>query len=294
MKSKKKLVFVTGQSGSGLGTAIRILEDLGFYCIDNLPFELVLQVLESIERNAVYNDNGIALGIHIHSADQTKAFIKLQEELRKKRSLEIIFLMTQDDVLQTRFSTSRRKHPFEIQPQNLLMAIQKEREVLELVESKADYIIDTTELTPQDLALQIEEHYFPEGLSRKLFITITSFGFKYGVCAPLDSMYDVRFLRNPFFNKNLKEKNGLEKDVREYIQSEEETKIFLDKLLDLNKWLIPRYYKERKHYFRIGIGCTGGKHRSVFVAEYLASELSKAFSEYVDVTVTHRDLFPKT
>lgn len=290
MEKKVSLILVTGQSGSGLGTAIRILEDLGYYCIDNLPLELVAPTLEALERRAVRHEKGIALGIHIHSLSQARDFEKLQEDLKKKQSTEILYLMAQDSALQTRFSTTRRKHPLESVPPDLMSAIEKEKKVLSSVENKADYLIDTTDLTPQDLASEIEKRYFPNMIPRKLFVTVTSFGFKHGVCNPLDSMFDVRFLKNPFFIPSLKEKNGLDKEVSNFILSEQDTKTFLQKLLDLSKWLIPRYYNEGKHYFRIGIGCTGGKHRSVCIAEVLSKELKDTFPDMIEVKVYHRDI----
>lgn len=288
MENKGFLILVTGQSGSGLGTAIRILEDLGFYCIDNLPFELVVPTVESLQNHQ--KEKKIALGIHIHSLTQAKDFEKLHADLKKRMKVEVLYLMAQDNVLLTRFSTTRRKHPFQSEPQDLSSAIKKERELLTLVENKADHLVDTTDFTPQDLATQIEERYFPDHHPRKLYVTITSFGFKHGVCNPVDSMYDVRFLRNPFFSPKLKEKNGLDKEVIDFILSDKETKPFVDKMVDLNTWLIPRYFKEGKHYFRIGIGCTGGKHRSVCIAEVLAESLRNSYPDMINLTVYHRDI----
>lgn len=290
MKNKTSLILVTGQSGSGLGTAIRILEDLGFYCIDNLPFELIIPTLDALEKRAIHYEGGIALGIHIHSMEQAKLFDKLHDELKKKLKVEVLYLMTQDNRLLTRFSTTRRKHPFESDPSDLISAIHREKELLTRVENKADYFIDTTDLSPQDLALEIEQHYFPNKKPRKLFVTVTSFGFKHGATSPLDSMFDVRFLKNPFFNPKLKDKNGLDKEVVDFIVSDKEAKEFIDKLVDMNTWLIPRYHKEGKHYFRIGIGCTGGKHRSVCIAEILSTQLKETFSDIIDVKVYHRDI----
>jgi UPF0042 nucleotide-binding protein len=290
LENKSFLILVTGQSGSGLGTVIRILEDLGFYCIDNLPVELVVPTLDALESKSVKHENKFALGIHIHSLEQANDFEKLIVVLKKKLKVDVLFLMTQDSVLQTRFSTTRRKHPFETEPKDLLSAIQKEREVLTLVEKNADNFIDTTDFSPQDLAAQIEQQYFPDRVPRKLAVTITSFGFKHGVCQPVDTMFDVRFLKNPFFSPKLKEKNGLDKDVINFILSDKETQPFLDKLVDFNKWLIPRYYKEGKHYFRIAIGCTGGKHRSVCVTEILAKHLKHEFKDIIDLTIYHRDI----
>lgn len=290
MENKSFLILVTGQSGSGLGTAIRILEDLGFYCIDNLPFELVIPTLEAIERRSVQHENKIAFGIHLNSMNQATEFEKLRNTLKSKLKIDVLFLMAQDSILLNRFSTTRRKHPFENASKDLLLAINKERKVLETVEQHADHLIDTTDLTPQDLAAQLEARYFPDRVPRKLCVTITSFGFKYGVCNPVDSLYDVRFLKNPFFSPKLKEKNGLNKEVSEFILSDKETNPFLEKLVDFNFWLIPRYFKEGKHYFRIGIGCTGGKHRSVCVAEILANRLKVKFPEMIELKVFHRDI----
>ena len=290
MDNKNLLVLVTGQSGSGLGTAIRILKDLGLYCIDNLPFELVIPTLEALEKRTLRPENGIALGIHILSKEQALAFNKMHADLKKKIRVEVIYMMTQDNILQNRFSATRRKHPFEADTGDLITAIEAEKSVLAFVESQASFLIDTTDFSPQDLASQLEEHFFPNSVHRKLFITVTSFGFKYGPCSPADSIYDVRFLKNPFFVSGLKEKTGLSSEVADFVLSHGETKPFLEKLFDLNRWLVPRYYKEGKRYFRIGIECTGGKHRSPVIAEKLATDLMQAFPEIEDVKVYHRDI----
>lgn len=291
MAKKIVLVLITGQSGSGLGTAIRALEDLGFYCIDNLPFELIINTMESLERAIDFSKNKFALGIHIHNMQQAKAFSGLLKELRKgKRSVEVLYLTAQKEVLLNRYSTTRRKHPYSAKVSDLKAAILKESKVLKSVEAEADFLIDTTELSPHDLGHQIENRYFPGKKQRKVAVSITSFGFKHGVCSPIDALYDVRFLKNPFFNIKLKEKNGLDKDVREYILAERDTKEFLKKLLDFNMWLLPRYHQEGKRYYRVGIACTGGKHRSVFVADYLYKHLKRDCSEIIDIEITHRDI----
>ena len=290
MTEKMSLIFVTGQSGSGLGTAIRTLEDLGFYCIDNLPFELIVPTLEALEKKEHHQNTPIVLGIHVHSVAHAHEFNDLHEDLKKRLKVEVLFLTAQNDVLQTRFNTTRRKHPFESEGKDIIFAINGEKSVLKIIEDRADLIIDTTYFTPQDLAWQLEDRFFPEKNPRRMVVTITSFGFKHGVCSPLDMLFDVRFLRNPFFVKELKEKNGLDPGVAQYILEDPDSKSFIDKLIDINNWLLPRYYREGKHYFRIGIGCTGGKHRSVCIAEILRTELSKSYPGIVEVNVYHRDI----
>ncbi len=290
-KKPQALVLITGQSGAGLGTAMRILEDLGFYCIDNLPFELVLATVSALEKIDLHEWQGVALCIHLHTKEQVKKFQVLLSDLKSKGKVDLVFLMAQDEILQLRYNTTRRKHPFKGEFLDLAKAIQNERDVLKPVENNSDLIVDTTYFAPQDLAWQIEGYFFPERVPRKLVVTVTSFGFKHGICHPLDMLFDVRFLRNPFFIVDLKEKNGLNPDVSNYVMADPDAVVFLNKLTDMTRWLLPRFYREGKHYFRIGIGCTGGKHRSVTIAEKLCQDLQKAHSEQVEVTVVHRDIF---
>ncbi len=290
MKEQTSLILVTGQSGSGLGTAIRTLEDLGFYCIDNLPFELIVPTLEVLEKKAHDKTIPIVLGIHLHSMQHAHEFCLLHDDLRKRIQVEVLFLTAQNDILHTRFNTTRRKHPFESEGKDLGFAIARERDVLNIIEDRADLSVDTTYFSPQDLAWQLEDRFFPDKNPRKMQLSITSFGFKHGVCYPLDMLFDARFLRNPFFVKDLKEKNGLNSAVAAYILEDQDSKVFIDKILDLNNWLLPRYYREGKRYLRIGIGCTGGKHRSVCIAEMLRQELNKSYPSIIEVSVYHRDI----
>ena len=287
---KTVLVLVTGRSGSGIGTSIKILEDLGYYSIDNLPFELIVPTLDLLEEKAIQKKSGIAIGVHIHSSAQAEAFTLLQKNLKIRAQIDILFLTAQDDVLLTRYNATRRKHPFDDAAIGLIEAIEKEKLVLKPLEACANLILDTTYFSPQDLAWQIEKRLSPDRIPRKLHITLTSFGFKHGVCHPIDMLFDVRFLKNPFFVLELKEKSGLDKDVSDYILSDPESQEFLEKLIDLHEWLIPRFHREGKHYFRVGIGCTGGKHRSVCVVESLSREIQKYYPGMIEVSTYHRDI----
>lgn len=290
-EKKTFLVLVTGLSGSGLGTSVKILEDLGFYCIDNLPFELIVPTLNLLEEKGVQKGRGgIAFAFHITSADQARAFGEVRRELKERARVEVIYLMAEENTLQTRYNASRRKHPFTGFSRDLLESIRAEKVVLEGLRNLADFVIDTTFFSPQDLAWQFEKRYFPGSAPRKLQVAVTSFGYKHGVCYPLDSLFDVRFLTNPFFVADLKEKTGLDDEVKEYLLKDEETRVFLEKLVGFHQWLIPRYYREGKHYFRIGVGCTGGKHRSVFVAEQLSDAIRNFSGPELEVVTYHRDV----
>lgn len=293
MEANRKtfLVLVTGLSGSGLGTTVKILEDLGFYCIDNLPFELIVPTLNLLEDKGVQKEGrGIAFAFHITSEDQAKEFGKMHGDLRERARVELVYLMAEENTLQTRYNTSRRRHPFALLSGDLSGAIRKEKACLDGLRQHADFVVDTTFFSPQDLAWQLEKRFFPGSSPRKLQVAVTSFGFKHGVCYPLDLLFDVRFLSNPFFVAELKEKTGLDKEVREYLEKDDETQTFVEKLVGFYHWLLPRYYREGKHYLRIGIGCTGGKHRSVYVAEHLSKSIRDFSGPEISVATYHRDV----
>ncbi|MNZ87271.1 glmZ(sRNA)-inactivating NTPase [compost metagenome] len=262
------------------------LEDLGFFCVDNLPPVLIPKFAELIEQS-----NGkigkIALVIDLRGREFFKALSEALTYMKEHSSIssEILFLDAKDDVLVQRYKESRRRHP--LAPEGLpLEGIHNERRLLEDLKGSASQVIDTSTLKPAQLKERIISH-FTNQEKNGLFINVTSFGFKYGVPIDADLIYDVRFLPNPHYIDQLRPNTGQHPDVYEYVMKWPETQQFLTKLLDMLQFLIPLYQKEGKSQVVIGIGCTGGKHRSVAIAEYLGRMLGS--SETERVRVSHRD-----
>ena len=284
-----RLVIVTGQSGAGKSIAINSLEDLGYYCIDNLPIPLIDEAVSYFLRAPHLKDR-LALGIDSRTPNFVEDFKALLGRLRKKIDTQVLFLSCSDERLAERFSTTRRRHPLLSEGGELLAAIRREAATLAPVEELSDTVFDTSEWTPHYLSRQIEDHFALGRHGRSMYVTITSFGFKHGLLKPCDSIFDVRFLRNPHFDPELKQRTGLETDVRAYVFSDPNSQTFLDHLCRLHEFLLPEYYREGKHYFRIGIGCTGGKHRSVAMSEALAFELGRREWSNIYIGVSHRDI----
>ena len=286
---REKVVIITGLSGAGKSIAINSLEDLGYYCIDNLPLPLIDEAI-SYFLKAPHLNHLLALGLDSRTPSFVEDFKALQKRLRKKIDLQVLFLSCRDERLAERFSTTRRKHPILDQGGELLAAIRRETANLSAVEEVSDVVFDTSDWTPHYLSRQVEEHFAAERKGRSLYVTVTSFGFKHGQLKPADTIFDVRFLRNPHFYPEFKPRTGLEKDVRDYVFSDPNSDKFLDHLADIHGFLLPEYYREGKHYFRIGIGCTGGKHRSVAMAEALAFRLAEKDLKNIYVSASHRDV----
>ena len=282
-----RFVIVTGMSGAGKLTAQKMLEDLGYYCVDNLPVPLISKFVELIlEPNREITK--VVLGIDVR-ADQS--FDEVQEaldDLKKKNfPYEILFMDSSDETLQKRYKESRRMHP--LSPEGKVIdGIKKERKILKKIKSEADYVIDTSKLLTRDLKQELENIFVKNENYNSLIVNIESFGFKYGLPADVDLVFDVRFLPNPYYIEELKTKTGNDKEVRDYVMSFEETKVFLKKLKDMLLFLIPNYVKEGKNQLVIGIGCTGGKHRSVTLANALYEELKGQGS--FGLKLDHRDL----
>lgn len=281
-----KLVIITGMSGAGKTIAVQSLEDLGFFCVDNLPPVLIPKFAELIEQS-----NGkigkVALVIDLRGREfftalsESLAYIKDNHTI----SCEILFLDATDEVLVQRYKESRRRHP--LAPQGLpLEGIHNERRLLEDLKGSASQVIDTSSLKPLQLKERIITH-FTNVEQSNLSVNVTSFGFKYGIPIDADLIYDVRFLPNPHYVEHLRPNTGQNPDVYEYVMKWPETQQFLAKLIDMLQFLIPLYRKEGKSQVVIGIGCTGGKHRSVAIAEYLGKVLGSSDTERV--RVSHRD-----
>ncbi len=283
-----RFVIVTGMSGSGKLTAQKLLEDMGFYCVDNLPVPLISKFVDLIlEPNREVSK--VALGIDVR-ADQpfeevTEALIDL-----KKRDIkyELLFMDATDTVLQKRYKETRRIHPLATDGERVIDGIRKERGILEQTKSNADYVIDTSHLLTRELKEELERIFLKNEKYNSLMVNVMSFGFKHGIPTDADLVFDVRFLPNPFYIEEMKTKTGNDKEVRDYVMGFEDAGIFLEKLTDMVEFLIPNYVKEGKNQLIIGIGCTGGKHRSVTLANELYVRLKDKGS--YGLKIYHRDI----
>lgn len=280
------LVIITGMSGAGKTIAVQSMEDLGFFCVDNLPPVLIPKFAELIQQS-----NGkigrVALVIDLRGREFFKALSQSLLDLKEHYTIrsEILFLDATDTVLVQRYKETRRRHP--LAPADApLEGIGQERKLLEELKGLANQVIDTSNLKPAQLKERIAAR-FTNMEESKLSLNVISFGFKYGVPIDADLIFDVRFLPNPHYVEALRPNTGMDSDVYEYVMKWSETQEFLVKLLDMLHFLIPQYRKEGKSQVVIGIGCTGGKHRSVSIAEYLGKVLGESETEVV--RVRHRD-----
>jgi RNase adapter protein RapZ len=282
-----RFVIITGLSGAGKSQAVRCLEDLGYFCVDNLPATLIPKFADVCAQTDGKIDK-IALVIDIRGG---KFFDDLFESLKyfKEQSFkyEILFLDANDETLIMRFKESRRKHP--LAPDGrILNGITMERNRLKELKDRASNIIDTTKLSPRELRDKLTGIYSDEGqIENKLMITVLSFGFKYGIPVDSDLVFDVRFLPNPFYIPELKPFSGNDKPVRDYVFNFEETNTFVDKLEDMVEFLLPHYLKEGKRQLIVSIGCTGGRHRSVAIANETFRRLQNHGHK---VNIDHRDI----
>ncbi|WAM33561.1 RNase adapter RapZ [Caldicellulosiruptor morganii] len=283
-----EIVIITGMSGAGKSLAIRAFEDMGFFCIDNLPPQFLPKIAElaSATKDKI---SKVAAVVDIRGGELFDYFKDVLKELKKGMyNFKLLFLDAHDSVLIKRYKETRRKHPLSAESDgSILEAIQKEREKLEDIKRYADFTIDTSTLSPKDLKDKLFEIFSAQKSQETMLITIMSFGFKYGLPLDADLVFDVRFIPNPFYVDDLKHRTGKEKEVKEYVLKWDVTKRFLDKLFDLILFLIPNYAEEGKGQLVIAIGCTGGKHRSVTIAEELF-ELVK--SKGYRTSIFHRDI----
>jgi UPF0042 nucleotide-binding protein len=280
------VLIITGLSGSGKSTALRALEDIGYFCIDNLPIHVVPKFLE-LRAQITQEDVKVAFGMDARTRGFVKNYMDFFPRLQKMGyQLHILFLEARDEILIRRFSQTRRQHPL-AENDSIVQAIQKERKELDSLRNHATRIIDTSDMNVHKLRLLIMEEYSQLPLSRRLNLHIISFGFKYGLPPEADIIMDVRFLPNPYFIKDLKELNGLETPVQEFVLGREETKEFLGRFLPLLDYLIPNYQKEGKTHLTVAVGCSGGHHRSVVIANTLKEHLQ---SFELPFTIEHRDI----
>lgn len=283
-----RFVIITGMSGAGKSSALKTLEDNNYFCVDNLPIELILKFAELTFSDKNSNDKNVALGIDIRSGQALSELDYILDKMKKSGyHYEILFLDANDDVLIKRFKETRRAHP--LTPEGRVdEGIVNERKQLEFLRKQADYIIDTSTLLIRELRMEIEKIFVENKEYKNLFVTILSFGFKYGIPVDADLIFDVRFMPNPYYIDELKYKTGNDDEVKEFVMSSEVSQKFLDKLYDMIKFLIPNYVKEGKNQLVIGVGCTGGKHRSVTVANMLYDRLSE--DKNLGIKVAHRGI----
>lgn len=282
-----RFVIVTGMSGAGKSTAMKMMEDIGFFCIDNLPIQLVDKLVEFYEKFES-NIDKVAVGIDIRDKEGLEHIESTLTSLTEKKVLyDILFLDAENEVLIKRYKETRRNHPLAGR-ERIESGIVQEREKLEFLKEKATYIIDTSQLLTRELKMELEKIFVQNQDYKNLFVTILSFGFKYGIPSDSDIVMDVRFLPNPYYVDGLRAKTGNDKEIQDYVMQFEDAQVFLDKLEDLVKFLIPHYIEEGKNQLVISIGCTGGKHRSVT----LANELYKRLQSEKDygLKIEHRDI----
>lgn len=281
-----RCIIVTGMSGAGKSTVLRFLEDIGYFCVDNLPPSLIPKFIELCSKPGTDIEQ-VALGIDIRGGKLFEdLFSCISEISNENHKFSILFMDASDEVLLKRFKESRRNHPL-ARGERISSGIMRERDLVRDVKRKADYIIDTSHILARQLKEKINDIFLDNKSFDSLMITILSFGFKYGIPADSDLVFDVRFIPNPFYVSDLKPLTGNDVEVREYVMECEESRIFIEKLDDMVSFLLPNYIKEGKNQLVIAIGCTGGKHRSVTLANELFARLQKNGNS---VIINHRDI----
>ena len=286
MQAPEYLVVITGLSGSGKSYVQSTLEDLGFYCTDNLPIELIEPYLDEVTSHEKANRVGVVVDVRTH--DFATVFPKFYRERLQKivPNTVLIFLEASDEVLARRYSETRRPHPL-AKDSPLLEAIRSERDALTEVKSLANMVLDTSQFSVHELKAEVMRRFSIPGTDEpQMLVTVITFGFKYSLPYNLDLLFDVRFLPNPHFVEALRPKTGLDAEVVEYLSSQEGYEEFYKRLLDFVSYILPGYRKEMKSYLTIGIGCTGGKHRSVAIGQRLSDDLEALG---YDVETVHRD-----
>lgn len=285
-KSKRRFVIVTGMSGGGKATASKILEDEGYYCVDNLPVHLIDKFMELVFMPGS-DITRVCLGLDVR-ADKPFAYVEeVLEALRQKGyEYQILFMDASDETLIRRYKETRRAHP--MAPRGRVEeGIAAERKVLAKIKQNADYVIDTSNLLVRELREELIQIFVEDRKYNSLMVTVMSFGFKHGIPSDADLVFDVRFLPNPYYVPTLRNLTGNDREVQEYVKSFPQTEEFMTKLVDMIDFLIPNYVKEGKNQLVIAIGCTGGQHRSVTLANELFDRL-KDRGNY-GITIYHRD-----
>lgn len=282
------LILVGGLSGAGKSTALRVFEDLGFFCIDGLPFSLVSSLLELFVQDKLKRYRGVALGLDLRQLDFGVSWDGLVRELKEKNIVfELIFLEAQKEIIVKRYSTTRRPHPLTGSCLGLEEAITKEQELFTPLRDMAHLVIDTSFFSIHDLRRVLQEKWSWDTATWAIRVHLISFGFKYGVPLEADMVLDLRFLPNPYFQEDLRPLSGLDEEVQNFIYQREEGLSFKKRLEEFLDFLLPLYVKEGRYRLTIGFGCTGGRHRSVATTELIADFLRK--KKYF-VSVEHRHL----
>ncbi len=281
-----RCVILTGMSGSGKSTALKMIEDMGYYCVGNLPISLVESFVDLSENDPELDK--VAINVDIRSGqnigDLTAVLDRLQE---RGKSFEMLFLESEDSVIIKRYKETRRTHPL-AEGGRVEQAISRERERLQPIKRRADYILDTSQLLTRELQAELKKMFVENQTYKNLYITVLSFGFKYGIPTDADLVFDVRFLPNPYYVEGLRPLTGLDERIQNYVMEGDQYAVFMEKLEDMIGFLIPNYVAEGKNQLVIAIGCTGGKHRSVTVAQGLYERLGK--QEDYGLRVEHRDI----
>ena len=282
-----EFVIVSGMSGAGKRTGMKILEDVGFFCVDHLPVQLILKFY-MLASSSMGDIDKVALGIDIRNGDALKDMDDILSTLdAAEGTYEILYMDASNSTLIKRFKQERRSHPL-IPRGRVEEGINEEREKLAFLKKKANFIIDTDNLLVRDLRTEIEKIFVDNATYNNLFINVVSFGFKHGIPVDSDLVFDVRFMPNPYYEEELRTKTGNDADVQEYVMNSDASASFVEKLVDMVKFLIPNYIAEGKNQLVISIGCTGGHHRSVTVANKLYESLNEG-GDY-GIKITHRDI----
>lgn len=283
-----EVIIVSGLSGAGKTVALRALEDSGYFCIDNLPVTLIEPFLSTIKTGK--NINRIGIGIDIREHVFLSGAYRIIASLKSQYNIRILFLEAEKEVMLRRFKETRRPHPMVpiSGEMNLEKAVEEERRLLESIRDAADTILDTSNFTPHQLRHRIASTYSRVESSGAMNVTMISFGFKFGAPQDMDLLFDVRFLPNPYFIAELKPLKGTDAAVADFVLKREETKEFFVRVTGLLDFLLPHYIKEGRSYLTIGIGCTGGRHRSPAIVEYLAKSIDSKFN--MAVKIIHRDI----
>ena len=284
-----RFVIVTGMSGGGKATAIHMLEDAGFYCVDNLPVSLIEKFTELISMPDS-EITKVVLGVDARAGQSFEGVAGIIDSLKERGTpVEVLFMDCNDQTLIKRYKETRRIHPMNAVGDRLEDGIAKEREVLSEIKKKADYVIDTSSLLTRELKEELDRIFVKNEGYNSLMINVLSFGFKHGIPSDADLVFDVRFLPNPYYIDELKHKTGNDKPVQDYVKSFPACQEFVDKLTDMLAFLIPGYVKEGKYQLVVAIGCTGGQHRSVTIANELYERLKNLGGNF-GLKLTHRDV----
>jgi len=282
--SATELVVITGMSGSGKASVLKAFEDLGYYCVDNLPVDLIPQFAELVKHSAEINR--AALVVDVREGQKLEKLPLELQQLKQALKTTVIFLEASDDVLLRRFSETRRPHPLSGRTETVKVALGNERSRLDAIRAVADIVIDTSKFNVHELRSHVGERFQREHTEKTILVSCISFGYRHGVPLEADLLFDVRFLPNPHFVPEFRPFTGRHPKVAKYIRSFPQTQEFISRISDLLVYLLPHYVREGKSYLSIGFGCTGGQHRSVMIAEDVYKRLKKAG---YNVKVIHRD-----